>query len=72
MAVKKINEDLCRGCRMCVDICSEDVLRFDEDKKRPYIKYPKDCVACLFCEIFCPTRAIDIELIRSRKMPEVW
>ena len=72
MVVKKINKALCRGCELCVDICTEDVLRFDETTKKPYIKYPRDCVACCFCEIFCPVGAIEIELIRPRKMPEVW
>jgi len=72
MVVKMIHYNLCRGCRLCVDVCTEDVLRFDEATKRPYVKYPKDCVACLFCEIFCPVRAIDVELIRPRKMPGVW
>jgi NAD-dependent dihydropyrimidine dehydrogenase PreA subunit len=38
MVVKRIVEDLCFGCRLCVDICTEDVLRFDETKKKPYVK----------------------------------
>lgn len=71
MVVKKINEELCIGCKLCVDICTEDVLRFDEAKKKPYLKYPKDCVACLFCEVFCPVGAIECNYTRTRRMPEV-
>ena len=71
MVVKRINEELCFGCGLCVDLCTEDVLRFDEVKKKPYVKYPRDCVACLFCEAGCPIQAIEVELTRGRKMPEV-
>jgi NAD-dependent dihydropyrimidine dehydrogenase PreA subunit len=71
MTVKKINLESCRGCRACVDACTEDVLRFDEATKKPYVKYPKDCVSCLFCEEYCPVGAIEIELTRPRKLPEV-
>jgi NAD-dependent dihydropyrimidine dehydrogenase PreA subunit len=55
-----------------MDVCSEDVIRFDEAKKKPYVKYPRDCVVCFFCEVFCPVGAIELELTRGRKMPEVW
>ena len=72
MVVKKIHEDICRGCRLCVDVCTEDVLRFDEEKKKPYVQYPKDCVGCLFCEAYCPVGAIEVALVRPRKMPEVF
>jgi NAD-dependent dihydropyrimidine dehydrogenase PreA subunit len=71
MVVKRIVEDLCFGCRLCVEICTEDVLRFDEAKKKPFVKYPRDCVSCLFCEAGCPVGAIEVDLTRGRKMPEV-
>jgi NAD-dependent dihydropyrimidine dehydrogenase PreA subunit len=71
MVVKKINEKLCFGCGLCVDVCSEDVWRFDNTKKKPYVKYPRDCVCCKFCEAWCPIGAIEVELTRGRKMPEV-
>ncbi len=71
MVVKNINEDLCIGCRRCVDVCTEDVFRFDDGKNKPYLKYPRDCVVCHFCEVFCPVGAIQVNAIRGRKMPEV-
>lgn len=71
MVVKTINEKLCFGCGLCVDTCSEDVWRFDEVKKKPYVKYPRDCVSCKFCEAWCPIGAIKVDLTRGRKMPEV-
>lgn len=71
MVVKYINERLCIGCGLCRDVCTEDVFGFDEVKRKPYVKYPKDCVACLSCECYCPVGAIEIAMVRPRKMPEV-
>ena len=71
MVPKKICEELCIGCKRCVDVCTEDVFRFDEIRKKPILKYPKDCVACMWCEAFCPVGAIECEYTRPRKMPEV-
>lgn len=71
MVVKYINEQLCIGCGLCRDVCTEDVFRFDELKRKPVVKHPKDCVACLFCECFCPVGAIEISMVRTRKLPEV-
>ena len=34
MVVKNINEELCIGCKICVDICTEDVIRFDEVEEK--------------------------------------
>ena len=70
MVVKMINLDMCCGCRRCVDVCTEDVIRFDEVTKKPYIKYPADCVACMWCETLCPVGAIVCNYTRPRKMPE--
>ena len=71
MVIKKINEELCFGCRLCVDVCTEDVFQFDEERRKPKVKYPRDCVACLFCEAWCPVGAIEADLTRPRKLPEV-
>ena len=55
MVVQKINQDLCIGCGVCYLSCPEDVYRFDEKKRVPIVRYPKDCVGCLFCGLLCPT-----------------
>ena len=58
MPVEPIDENLCNGCKLCVDVCPMDVLRFDEVKNKAYVKYQQDCMVCLICELRCPTNAI--------------
>jgi len=58
MPIESLSSEICIGCRICVDVCPEDVLRFDEKKKKAYIAYPEDCVACWVCEWFCPVKCI--------------
>jgi len=58
MPIESLSSEICIGCRICVDVCPEDVLRFDEKEKKAYIAYPEDCVACWVCEWFCPVKCI--------------
>ena len=60
IGIRKIDEDICIGCRICVDSCMMDVIYFDEDKGKAYIKYPKDCQACFLCQRDCPVKAITV------------
>jgi adenylylsulfate reductase subunit B len=58
MSIEFINYELCNGCGICDEICSSDVIRIDEDTKKPLITYPEDCKSCVLCELFCPQHAI--------------
>jgi NAD-dependent dihydropyrimidine dehydrogenase PreA subunit len=60
--VKKIDIDLdkCKGCKTCVNACFADVLRWNEDEKKPIVAYPEDCVWCLACEAACPAQCIEV------------
>ena len=60
MAISKIDENVCTGCGICVNSCEYDVLRMDEETKRPKIAYPNDCTVCSRCQKDCPTKAIEI------------
>lgn len=60
MPIESLSSELCTGCKICVDVCPEDVLRFNEDKKKAYIAYPEDCASCWVCEWFCPVKCIEV------------
>ena len=61
----KIDEDLCKGCHLCVFICYRNVYAISStiNKKGvalPYSKYEKKCTSCGDCELICPDQAIDV------------
>ena len=60
--VKKIDIDLdkCKSCKMCVNACFVDALRWNEADKKPVAAYPEDCVWCLACEAACPAQCIEV------------
>jgi len=65
--LEQLDEDRCTGCKICVDVCPEDVLHFDEDRKKPSIAYPEDCIGCGACAWFCPRNCIKVSIDRVRK-----
>lgn len=60
MGIKKIHEELCNGCNICVRDCPMDVIRLDEERKKAYIAYAIDCAVCHICNLSCPEKAIEI------------
>jgi len=67
--VKSLDENICTGCQICVDVCAEDVLHFDKDRGKAHIAYPEDCIGCGACAWFCPQKCIEVSMDRTR--PEV-
>lgn len=55
-----IDEEKCIGCKKCIQLCTSDVIRFDNDNRKAVCKYTEDCEACLLCEVHCPTDAIRV------------
>ena len=55
-----INPELCKGCKLCVRTCYEDVYRWDEKEKKPIVAYPEDCVMCLQCEMACSAKCLEV------------
>ncbi len=56
----QINLDACKGCKMCLNACFVDVIRWNYTDKKPVVAYPEDCVWCLACEAACPARCIEV------------
>ena len=60
MTIEKIDPELCTGCGICVNSCSVDVIRMDEEAEKAIIQYPQDCMLCEFCVLDCPEEAITV------------
>ncbi len=68
--IRKIDREVCIGCRLCAEFCPGDVIVMDiEEKAR--IEYLADCWTCFSCEITCPVKAIDVHPFRKAK-PMAW
>jgi NAD-dependent dihydropyrimidine dehydrogenase PreA subunit len=56
----EIDLDTCNGCKMCVDACFVDVIKWDDKEGKPVAAYQEDCVWCLACEDACPVQCINV------------
>ena len=61
----EINENLCKGCDICIEFCPVDVFENSDKLNRkgyylPLVARPDECVYCLLCELLCPELAIII------------
>ena len=65
MPIEPINIDLCNGCGICIESCSQDVIRMDEKTGKAVVKYVEDCMCCDYCELDCPENAIYVSPVRE-------
>jgi NAD-dependent dihydropyrimidine dehydrogenase PreA subunit len=53
-----INEDECKGCGLCIDICPENVLEFTKGFNKmgyhPAGYKGQGCIGCGYCFYQCP------------------
>ncbi len=61
-----VNEDWCKGCHICVQVCPRHVLEVDQETYlrgfHPVrVAKPEDCTVCQQCELLCPDLAITVQ-----------
>ena len=62
-----INENVCKGCGLCVSVCPKSILKLDENRLNAKGHSPaavteqEKCIACAFCAKICPDCAITVE-----------
>ncbi len=72
MAVQPMDMKKCIHCGMCEQFCPVDVIRFDNEKKEPYIAYFEDCMLCGLCEDRCPANAITVTPDKAGELMLCW
>jgi len=61
-----IDEDICKGCGLCVDACPKKILFIDENKRNKGGYHPADitsqeeCISCALCAEVCPDVVIEV------------
>ena len=72
MNVIKVDESKCVGCKLCYKACWIDVIRWNDEKKKPYAAYPEDCVECNYCEVVCKKDAIHVIIDYDKPYPRIY
>ena len=67
MAKLTFNEELCKGCGLCVNDCPKGLLalsqsRLNQKGHTPVeLVKPDECVGCASCALMCPDCVITVE-----------
>lgn len=65
----EFNQDLCKGCGLCVNACPVGIIALDETKINDKGYHPANvlemdkCIACTNCATMCPDSVIKITKI---------
>ena len=60
-----IDENLCKGCHLCLYMCPKNVYAISSEPNKksvqlPYVNFGDRCDKCGKCEIACPDQAITV------------
>ncbi len=60
-----LNEELCKGCYICIDICPRGVYTKSDKSNLKGVFIPvvdnDKCIKCKLCTLMCPDQVIAIE-----------
>lgn len=59
MFLPKIDDEKCKQCGECIDVCPADVLAVNGSIT--FVANPTDCLGCESCVSVCPEEAIQVE-----------
>ena len=65
MAKIVIDEDRCKGCGLCPQVCPREILKMSEGiNKKGYhpvkVTNMDECIGCGFCYEICPDTVIEV------------
>lgn len=61
------NEDRCKGCELCVQVCPKKIVIMAKDRINKKGFHPaqviemEKCIGCAFCATTCPDTVIEVE-----------
>ncbi len=67
MSKVTVNEDVCKGCGLCVHACPKGVLLLSPDRLNAkgyspaIVQFAEKCIGCAMCGMMCPDSAITVE-----------
>lgn len=61
MFLPKIDDQKCKQCGECMDVCPADVLAVENSET--IVANPADCLGCESCVSVCPEEAISVHEI---------
>lgn len=62
-----VNDEVCKGCGLCVSVCPKKILKLSDEKTNAAGYNPVECVdqdaciTCTFCATICPDMALTIK-----------
>jgi NAD-dependent dihydropyrimidine dehydrogenase PreA subunit len=60
--IVNVDNEKCKGCKRCYDVCPLDVYSWDESAGRPVVAYEEECQMCFVCQEECPADAVHIRI----------
>ena len=67
MAKIIVDENVCKGCALCVNTCPKKIIELAADTLNKKGHHParmtdqEKCIACAMCAVMCPDTVIKVE-----------